>query len=191
MEGFSALESPWTVSFILRSNSASDIAPLQGLAKQAKRENVEFGYLFSRYEINASKDEFPLEFLHIAKRNETLLGEAPLQDFSPNLMQLQKECERELRGLLMHCKHELITIQQEMNSHRFFSRANAALLPILYGIYYLVCKEYPKNHEEIYAAFPGIRIPEATKNLQKLMENANTYIESIAAIINRLNTAKF
>lgn len=190
MEGFSALESPWNISLILKSNSSSDIAALQRFAKQAKRENIEFGYVFSRYEINAVKDEFPLEFLHISKRNEPLLGESPLQDFSPDLEQLRKECVRELRGLLMHCRHELVSILQGASLHGFFAHANAALLPILYGVYYLACREYPKIHEEIYSAFPGIRIPEATRDSQKFMENANGYIESIATIINQLNSAK-
>ncbi len=191
MEGFSALESPWTIALILKSNSTSDIAPLQNLAKQAKRENIEFSYIFSRYEIASLKDEFPLEFLHISNRNEKILGEIPLQDFSPNPEQLRKECSRELRGLLMHCRHELIYILQGINPYLFFSRTNSALLPILYGIYSLIYHKYPDHHETIYEAFPGIRIPQTTKDSQKITNNISNYIESIVAIANQIDSIRF
>lgn len=81
MEGFSALESPWTVSFILKSNSAQDLLPLQKLTAKAKHENIVFNHIFSRFEIKSSQDVFPLEFLHIKSKNVTLCGETPLADF--------------------------------------------------------------------------------------------------------------
>ena len=46
VEGFNALENPWTVSFILRDNSTASIKPLQGLLNEAKKENIEFRYFF-------------------------------------------------------------------------------------------------------------------------------------------------
>ena len=75
MEGFSALESPWTVSFILKSNSVEDMLPLQKLTAKAKHENIVFNHVFSRFEIKSSQDVFPLEFLHIKSKNVTICGE--------------------------------------------------------------------------------------------------------------------
>ena len=37
VEGFNALETPWTVSFILRDNSTEKIKPLQELLNDAKK----------------------------------------------------------------------------------------------------------------------------------------------------------
>ena len=188
MEGYSALESPWTVSFILKSNSAQDLLPLQKLT--AKHENIVFNHVFSRYEIKTSQDVFPLEFLHIKSKNVTLCGETPLADFSPNLAELRMECERELRGLLVHLRRAFLYLKEDRNPHGIYVRSATTLLPLLYGVYYLSTGNYPENHEQVYEMFPGVRIPEMSKDNDVIVANINKYIEAVTAIVNLVDSMK-
>jgi len=190
MEGFSALESPWTVSFILKSNSAQDLLPLQKLTSKAKHENIVFNHVFSRYEIKTSQDVFPLEFLHIKSKNVTLCGETPLADFYPNLAELRMECERELRGLLVHLRQFFLYLKEYRNPHEIYVRSTITLLPLLYGIYYLSTGNYPENHEQVYEMFPGVRIPNMTKDNDVIVANINKYIEAVTTIVNQVDAMK-
>lgn len=190
MEGFSALESPWTVSFILKSNSAQDLLPLQKLTAKAKHENIVFNHIFSRFEIKSSQDVFPLEFLHIKSKNVTLCGETPLADFSPNLAELRMECERELRGLLVHLRQFFLYLKEYRNPHEIYVRSTITLLPLLYGVYYLSTGNYPENHEQVYEIFPGVRIPNMTKDNDVIVANINKYIEAVTTIVNQVDAMK-
>jgi hypothetical protein len=190
MEGFSALESTWTVSFILKSNSVEDLLPLQKLTAKAKRENIEFNHVFTRYEIKTSQDVFPLEFLHIKSRNVTICGEAPLTDFYPNLAELRMECERELRGLLVHLRRAFLYLKEDRNPHGIYVRSATTLLPLLYGVYYLSTGNYPESHEQVYEMFPGVRIPNMTKDNDVIVANINKYIEAVTTIVNQVDAMK-
>lgn len=190
MEGFSALESPWTVSFILKSNTAQDLLPLQKLTAKAKHENIVFNHVFSRFEIKTSQDVFPLEFLHIKSKNVTLCGETPLADFSPNLAELRIECERELRGLLVHLRRAFLYLKEDRNPHGIYMRSATTLLPLLYGVYYLSTGKYPESHEQVYEMFPGVRIPNMTKDNDMIVANINKYIEAVTTIVNQVDAIK-
>ncbi len=190
MEGFSALESPWTISFILKSNSVEDLVPLQKLTQKAKHENIVFNHIFSRFEIKSSQDVFPLEFLHIKSKNVTLCGKTPLADFSPNLAELRMECERELRGLLVHLRQFFLYLKEYRNPHEIYVRSTITLLPLLYGVYYLSTGNYPENHEQVYEMFPGVRIPNMTKDNDVIVANINKYIEAVTTIVNQVDAMK-
>ena len=190
MEGFSALESPWTISFILKSNSVEDLVPLQKLTQKAKYDNIQFNHVFSRFEIKTSQDVFPLEFLHIKSKNVTLCGEAPLADFSPNLAELRMECERELRGLLVHLRRAFLYIKEDRNPQGIFVRSTPMLLPLLYGVYFLATGNYPESHEQVYSMFPDVRIPEMSKDNNVVLSNVNKYIEAVTTIVNQVDAMK-
>ncbi len=190
MEGFSSLESTWTVSFILKSNSIEDLLPLQKLTAKAKRDNIEFNHIFSRFEIKSSQDVFPLEFLHIKSRNVTICGEPPLADFYPNLAELRMECERELRGLLVHLRQFFLYLKEYRNPHEIYVRSTITLLPLLYGVYYILTGNYPENHEQVYEMFPGVRIPNMTDDKKLILANINKHIEAVTAIVNQVDAMK-
>ncbi len=190
MEGFSALESPWTVSFILKSNSVEDMLPLQNLTQKAKYDNIQFNHVFSRFEIKSSQDVFPLEFLHIKSKNVTFCGETPLADFSPNLAELRMECERELRGLLVHLRRAFLYLKEDRNPHGIYVRSATTLLPLIYGVYYLSTGNYPESHEQVYEMFPGVRIPNMTKDNDEIVANINKYIEAVTTIVNQVDAMK-
>ena len=188
VEGFNALESPWTISFILRDNSSASLKPLQQLLKDAKKENIEFRYFFTLKEIQTSEDVFPLEFLHIANRNVSIAGAKPLPNYEPNIECLRLECERELRGLLIHLREAYIYLQQERNPLGFFARASHTLLPIMYGVHYLKHRTYPESHQQIFNEYPKLKAPMSCRNEKLFFESINNYIATVTEIVNSVDS---
>lgn len=188
MEGHDAFSSPWSISFILKDNSTKQLKRLQDLLPKARKSNLEFLYFFTKDEIHASDDVFPLEFLHLVNRNETIAGESPLLDFSPNLGCLRLECERELRGLMIHLRQAYIYINEDKNPLAFFMRASSTMLPIMYGVHYLINKTYPSNHDEIFVKYPALKTPTVFKDKDFFLKSVDQYIETVTEIINIVDT---
>lgn len=188
MEGFNAMESPWTISFILRENTPEKIAAVQKLLPKAKKENIEFRYFFTLKAIQASEDVFPLEFLHIANRNAVVAGAAPLPNYEPNLECLRLECERELRGLLVHLRRAYVYLNEDRNPLGFFVRASSTMLPIMYGVYYLSHRVYPENHQQVFNEYPALKTPISSKNKELFLESVNNYIKTVMNIVDLVDT---
>jgi hypothetical protein len=64
------------------------------------------------------------------------------------------------------------------------------LLPLLYGVYFLATGNYPESHEQVYEMFPGVRIPEMSKDNDVIVANINKYIEAVTAIVNFVDSMK-
>ncbi len=188
VEGFNAMETPWTISFILRENSTEKLNALQQLLPKAKKENLEFRYFFTLKEIQSSEDVFPLEFLHIANRNQVIAGQQPLPGYDPNMECLRLECERELRGLLIHLRQAFIYLKEDRNPLGFFVRASSTMLPIMYGVYYLRHRIYPENHQQIFDKFPALKTPISSRNEKLFLESVNNYIKTVTDIVNIVDT---
>lgn len=154
-EGFSALESPWTIAFILKNLESVDLQKLASWSKTAKREGLEFSYVFSSAEILSNLEAFPLEFLEMSRRNQVLCGIAPLEGFTPKREALAAQCLREWKAFLFHRRLEG-TQDSDLRE----------LSPLLSGIYYLRYGNYPESMQQVIDAFP--ELSSAKKILDKL-----------------------
>jgi hypothetical protein len=188
MPGFTPLKEPWQISFILNNNNPEKLAPLHLLIKKAYQNAITFGYFFTQESLACSADVFPLELLHISKRNEVLLGEPPLSAFTPDRKALRLQCERELRGLLVHLRREFVYMEQGHTRMDFFFAAEARLLPILYGVYFLLHNIYPENHETVFEEFPKLRLEPPARDEAIVNERVNQYLLTITQIINNIDS---
>ena len=159
-EGFSALESPWTVAFILKNVSTEDLQKLADWSGTARREGLEFSYVFSSAEILSNLEAFPLEFLEMSRRNQVLCGIAPLEGFTPKWEALAAQCLREWKAFLFHKR---VTDIQSSDLRE--------LSPLLSGVYYLKCGNYPEKWQQVVDAFPELS---ATENLMDKLESLIT-----------------
>lgn len=174
MEGFDALQAPWTVSLILKDNSPEQISKVQALTRTAAKENIAFCYFFSPAEIIKSLDTFPLEYLHIANRNVPLCGIQPLAGFEPRREHLRLQCERELRGILTHLRQEFANTKPGKELDKFYKGAKEEALPVLYGVYYLETGNYPDKHEQVFNQHPELEKQEfiqAISGIIKLVDS--------------------
>lgn len=145
--GFNPKKQRFVVSLVFESLRSSQIPGLTELTKVFASNNIELGFLFSNEKVTNASDTFPLEFLNISKRSYLLSGESPLHSFTPNARALRHQCEREMRGLLMHLHREYIL-------HSSSPKDLKALLdftlprfqPIFRGIYWLLNhNQYPTD----------------------------------------------
>lgn len=163
-EGFSALERPWTVAFILKDASATEIDKLKSWSKKALREGVEFSYVFSSAEVLSNLETFPLEFLEMSCRNQVLCGIAPLEGFRPNREALAAQCLREWNAFLFRRR-----LDAKPNASDYLQE----LSPLLSGVYYLKCGNYPENRRQVIDAFPELK---SSGSLLDALQNTITKI---------------
>ena len=177
MEGFDALHLPWTVSFILKDNSPAEIEKLHPLVKRARKENIHFGYFFSPREIVSALDTFPLEFLHIANRNVALCGITPFVGFEPHRDKLRLQCERELRGILVHLREGFANTHPGKDMESFASDSIQDALPVLYGVYYIQTGTYPESHEQVFKRFPELRDGNPIETISGIVDQVDSMEE--------------
>lgn len=60
--------------------------------------------VMTREEIRSSLDSYPIELLRMARTGVVVAGELSLGDLEPEMSDLRLQCERELRGLLIHAR---------------------------------------------------------------------------------------
>jgi len=173
MEGYDPFQSPWTVSLILKNNGPEVISKIKKEITLAILENVKFLYFFSPNEILTSLDAFPLEYLHIAYKNEVLCGIQPLAGFSPNREELRLECERELRGILMHLRVAFAYAKAGKNTVELHKEILNQVLPILYGVHFLEHGVYPDCHQKIFDQYPALAECQMEKFIKTLDEIIN------------------
>ena len=161
-EGFSALEAPWTVAFILKDASAAEVSKLKSWSEKAKREGLEFAYIFSSTEILTSLETFPLEFLEMSRRNQVLCGISPLEGFTPNREALAAQCLREWKAFLFHKR-----LDAKPKAEEYLQE----LSPLLSGLYYLKIGTYPESRLQVQSVFPELKSAEnRLESLQKVFD---------------------
>ncbi len=161
-EGFSALEAPWTVAFILKDASTVEVHKLKSWSKTAKREGLVFTYVFSSAEILSNLDLVPLEFLEMSRRSRVLCGISPLEGFSPNRESLIVQCLREWKAFLFHRR-----LDAKLKADGYLQE----LSPLLSGLYYLKNGSYPESRLQVQEAFPELK---STENLLETLDNLIT-----------------
>ncbi len=185
-EGFDALHESWQVSFVLNDARPVDLLRLQGLKRKMMTDNLKFGFFLSDSFVQENLADYPLEFLHISRRNALLYGEAPLVDFVPDDCALRAECKRELRGRKLHLLGEWTKVQSGISPMDFFIELNSEILPILYGVYFVRKGNYPEKREDVFAEFPIFRIEEPALDFKQNVERAGACLAAMDQVASSL-----
>lgn len=100
-----------------------------------RRRSVATPLLLTRSYIETSLDAFPIEFLNIQAAYRVLRGEDPLKHlaFAPRMLRLQ--CERELKGKLLHLREQFL---ETAGSARRIKELIARSLPTFSAIFQAV-----------------------------------------------------
>ena len=169
-EGFSALESPWTIGIILKDASPDKVAKWTSHGSAALRENLVVSHFWSGAEILNSLEDFPLEYLEISSRNVTLCGIASVKGFVPKNDALAKQCQREWKGFMFHRRSSLAECISEKSKAQVAGIALRELTPLLNGIFYATFGKYPESRRQVLEAFPQLGTSENPKPLATLLQ---------------------
>lgn len=96
------------VILVVKDDSVQAMAPLNGLEKKWASRKIIFSFFFTPSYIQASLDAYPMEFMEMKRDHLLLYGTDYFKELviDPGLLRLQ--CERELKGKLLHLKREYI-----------------------------------------------------------------------------------
>ena len=178
-EGFSALESPWTVGVILKDASPDEIAKWAPLGNAALRENLVVSHFWSGAEILNSLEDFPLEFLEISSRNIPICGITPLEGYVPKKDALAKQCLREWKGFMFHRRASLAECTSEKTKMQVAKTALQELTPLLNGIFYATFGKYPESRRQVLEAFPLLGTSENSQPLAALLQTVQELMDNI------------
>ena len=64
MEGFDALASPWSISFVLKDNSPEEVSKIRAFEKRACRENIVFAHFYSLAEVAKAVEGQPAQSIY-------------------------------------------------------------------------------------------------------------------------------
>ncbi len=189
----------WRVSVFLHSNNPKDLPDFAPFLKILSKAKASLAYIFSPEMVFSAADTFPLEFLELSHRHTVLAGEFPLTGFTPDLASLRHQCERELRGYLIHLRREAAIHSQ---SSKDMQSMIAATLPqfdtVFLGIFWLTqAGRFPQGRSQCLETIDQtwqlgnlfsrlVNPPKDVKELRWLVGDYILGIETILKSIDRM-----
>ena len=121
-----------------------------------KKRNVVIPLFMTKSYINSSLDSYPIEFLNMQKIYITVFGEDVLKElsFEPSLLRLQ--CEKELKGKILHLREGFLETEGKDKKVRALIKISlTAFIAIFKALLYLVETEIPRERREIIKSVAG------------------------------------
>lgn len=194
---FQPKKQPFDIGLVLESVNPRELPDLTALLKGFASHNARLGFLFTTEKVHSAADTFPLEFLNISNRSYLLTGMSPLDDFSPNPMSLRLQCERELRGLLIHLHREYVLHHSSGKELKtLLAYTFPRFQPVFRGIYWLFNRfQYPSTAEACMSFIDSQwqlggmlgRIEHPPTDSSALLSLAGDYISSMEQILKTID----
>lgn len=99
-----------TYMVIVKDNTPSELARCTKYVKQWYRKLITIPHFLRPDYITQSLDTFPLEFMDISSSYHVVYGEDVLANLAYEASDVRNECERELKGKLLHLRAEYLNL---------------------------------------------------------------------------------
>ena len=96
---------------VLTPKGIQDIKKIQSSVRSWKRNRILFPLFMTREYIHSSLDSFPIEFFNIKQAYQVIFGEDVLANMEIKKKDIRIQCERELKGKLLHLRQDYILTQ--------------------------------------------------------------------------------
>jgi len=96
---------------VVADNTPSEIGRCSKFMKRWRRKLITVPLFLTTQYIQRSLDTFPLEFMDMASSSEVLYGEDVLDDLDFDPVDVRGQCERELKGKLLHLRSEYLNLR--------------------------------------------------------------------------------
>jgi len=154
--------------------------------------------------IKSSLDSYPIEFLDM-KHNHTLVyGEDVLEELKIEKKHLRLQCEREIKGKLLHLREEFLDTRG--NKHlisALISRSIPAFATLFEALLYLQDEEIPKQRQKTFSKAAAVfgfdndifekllkvknkSVKFSTEELRSLMDKYIWEIRKLAEVVDKL-----
>jgi hypothetical protein len=100
-----------TFMVVVPDNSPSELAPCTPFVKKWARHSITIPLFITPEYIRDSLDSFPLEFMEMRSSYRVIYGEDVLKALAFQECDIRNECEREIKGKLLHLRAEYLALR--------------------------------------------------------------------------------
>jgi hypothetical protein len=135
---------------IMKDNTPSELSLIAPQIEKWQRKGIGLPLFLTLEYIESSLDTFPLEFMNISRNYEVIYGEDVLEGISFEWADVRSQCERELKGKLLHLREEYLSFYNHSKGlSDLIGRSLEGFLPIFEGALYLKNQSLPSTSREI------------------------------------------
>ena len=136
---------------ILTENGIDNLQKCLPLIPKWQRRNVSTPLFLTEKYINSSLDTFPIEFLNMNMNYQLVYGEDLLAAIEIEEEDLRLQCERELRGKLLHLREEFLnSARYPRQLKTLISQSISAFTSIFTILLKLANVDLPTKREDIF-----------------------------------------
>ena len=138
---------------VLSENGIGQLRKALPLIKKWQKRKVTTPLIITHHYIQTSLDSFPIEFLNIKQHYKVIFGEDVLAGIQVNVKDLRLQCEREIRGKLLHLREGFLnTYGKPRLMKQLLQYSLPAFISIFSALLHLKEKPIPSSKREIFKA---------------------------------------
>ncbi len=179
---------------VLNEKGMADVWRAHKSVDKWRKKRIACPYFMTQTYIDASLDSFPLEFLNMRFSYQVLFGENVLKDYKIRNSDLRLQCERELKGKLLHLRQGVVLAGGKASDLKvLIAQSLSTYVAIFRALLYLKNKQVPKKKKDIltnacelfgldadlFKKLYTVRERKAKWNRQELIEKMKRYIAEI------------
>jgi hypothetical protein len=191
---------------VLTADGIAGIKKVQRAAGRWTRKRIHFPMFMTKEFIGSSLDSYPIEFFNMKQAYEVLIGEDVLKDLVIPKADLRLQCERELKGKLLHLRQGYVFTRGKPRRIRaLVNQSLSAFASIFRALLFLNGKPADGTREEVLnracgelhldialfqnlAAIRQKGITYAKFELENFMERYIAEIERLCKLVDRMET---
>ncbi|MDZ7372595.1 MAG: nucleotidyltransferase domain-containing protein [candidate division KSB1 bacterium] len=136
---------------ILSSEPDERLGPLLSFLPRWRKWKVRIPRIVSWDYVQGSLDSFPVEFLSLKLFHRTVYGQDLLGDLSIDKGHLRLQCERELKGKLLHLREGYLLAQRDRSRmERLVAVSLPAFATVFEALLYLKGEQPPSRRRELF-----------------------------------------
>jgi predicted nucleotidyltransferase len=182
---------------VLTDDSVDSLRKAMDTVARWRKKRVNTPLFMTPEYISSSLDSYPIEFLDITANYRLVYGKDVLQDLHFQPTEVRVQCERELKGKLLHLRQAYLESEEKTkNLREIVSASITTFISIFQGLLYLKKMAIPRTKEEIVQKVAAefqmnapifLRLLEIRKgsvkvSAQELSELFSNYISEIEAL---------
>jgi hypothetical protein len=135
---------------VLRDCSPSVVARFQQEIIRWRKRRVATPLFVTEQYIRSSLDSFPIEFLDMKRAHTLVWGKDLLADIQISMKNLRLQCERELKGKLLHLRQSFLELRGSSKELAFLiKRSLTALAPVFRACLVVRGFDHPQRHKDL------------------------------------------
>ena len=133
---------------VLDEEGIQNLQPAQNMIGGWRKQGLRPLFLTEEY-IERSLDSFPIEFLNMKTTYHVIRGKDVLQSLTFDLKDLRLQCERELKGNLLHLRQRFIATEGKKNElMALIKESIVAFTSIFRALLFLKSRSIPENKQD-------------------------------------------